>query len=262
MTPNWRDSWGDGMSLGMVSAWQFALSRAYQETGGRLEARHLTWSSVVAGGVCRHVLERLGVDTEALRAELRPTVDVPKPGTAEDPLRFQPVMAALVVPEGFEVAADADAVLELAAEEATDHFGTAHLLLGLLRHGVPELSAVTVDMARAEIGRQMAEFLSGRVPPMNPARADDLIIPPRVRLPDDLREVIARTRELWREKELAIDAGDYARAQRVRDELGDALRVEKELVAKWRPTVDVVSVVEEVEVLRAEVDRLRAQLDS
>jgi hypothetical protein len=81
-----------------------------------------------------------------------------------------PVVAALEVPEVVDVSTDADAVLELAAEEATDHFGTAHLLLGLLRHGVPEMSTITVDMARAEIRRQMTGFLSGRVTPMNPAR--------------------------------------------------------------------------------------------
>jgi hypothetical protein len=255
----WRDNWGEGMSLGLVSAWHFALSCAHQETGGRVESRHLAWSMVVAGGVARQVLRSLGVDTDSLLEELRPAVDVPKPGTAGDPLKLVPVVAALAVPEGVDVSADADAVLELAAEEATDHFGTAHLLLGLLRHGVPELSTITVDMARAAIRRQMTGFLSGRVPPMNPARADDLISTPRERLPDELREVIARMRDLYREKELAIDAGDYERAQRVRDELKDAIRVKREREAEWRPKVDVVSVVDEVETLRAEVDRLRAQ---
>ena len=255
----WRD-WNGRVSPPMVWSWQFALSRAFQETGSRVESRHLLWALSMPGpGVGKRVLRGLGVDIEALDEEVRSAAWVPRPGVPGDPLNLDPLAEALEVPARFQVAPDTDAVLDLAAEEATDHLGTAHLLLGLLRHGTPELSArgVTVDVARAEIGRQMTEFLSGRVPPMDPIRADELISSPRERLPDDIRELIARIENLRGEKEEAIDAKDYPRAEHAVEELKDAYRRKAQRVAEWAPKVDVASVVAEVELLRAEVDRLR-----
>ena len=258
MTPEgaWR------ASPGMVWAWQDTIARAFHEAGGHVEVRHLVWGLLRGNNVAVQVLRNHGVDVEALREELWPAAEFPRPGFPGDPLGLHPADETLDVPEGVRLSTGVGAVLELAAEEATDHLGTAHVLLGLLRYEAPELSAVPVAAARAEIERLMAEFLSGRVPLMDPARADELISHGRARLSDELREAVTRVRNLWQEKEQAIDDGDYARAERVRAELTEALSVKAQHEKTWVRTVNVLSVVEEVETLRAEVDRLRAELEN
>lgn len=205
------------VSPGVVWAWQDTIARAFHEAGGHVE-------------------------------ELWPAAEFPRPDFPGDPLGLHPADETLDVPEGVRLSTGVNAVLGLAAEEATDHLGTAHVLLGLLRYEVPGTEHCPRGAARAEIERL----------PHGPGEADELISHGRERLSDELREAVTRVRNLWQEKEQAIDDGDYPRAERVRAELAEALSAK----AQHEKTVNVLSVVEEVETLRAEVDRLRAELEN
>lgn len=208
----------------------------------------MLWGLLLAGdGVGMLALRGLGVDVEALREEMRE----PAPRVPMTPESF---ILAVEAREKSRPTPETESMLALGATD--DFFDTGHLLLGLLRHGVA-VRGVTVAAAEAEIGRQMAAFLSGRATPADPATADELIGKPRVRVPDDIRELGRRIDDLRREKERAVDAEEFDRAGQVREQEKELLADRRRRVAAWAADVDLLAVVKEVEALRAEVDNLR-----
>lgn len=228
-------------------AWQKAARLAGE---GSVTGTHLL-AGLSGVGECLGVaaLRGLGVDVDALREAFgEPVRERPVPMTIES------WTAAFLSAKRAEPTTKDEALLALGAED--EYYDTGHLLLASLRHGVPELT-ITADEARAEITRCRAEVLSGRVPPIDPDEADMLIGEPRARVPADIRELSRRIEALRREKEAAVDAEEFDRAGDIRGREKELLAARERLVAAWSPHVDVLAVVEEVEVLRAEVDQLR-----
>ncbi|MDQ3788235.1 MAG: hypothetical protein M3422_13465 [Actinomycetota bacterium] len=215
----------------------------------------MTGTHLLAGllqvGECVGVvaLRGLGLDVDALREELRE----PEP-EIWDPPTLESFLAAFGGGEQAEPTAEDEALLALGAEDG--YYDTGHLLVALVRHGVPQLT-ITADEVRAEIRRRMAEFLSGRVPPIDPAKADALIGEPRVWVPDGIRELGRRIEALRRERDAAVHAEEYERGAAIREREKELIAARRRLVAAWSSKVDLLAVVEEVEALRAEVDRLR-----
>jgi hypothetical protein len=154
---------------------------------------------------------------------------------------------------------DARAVLARAAAQTDAHVDTGHLLLGLLAHDPDALaeSGVTEQQVRAETARLLAEFLRGRPANVDAGKADELIAAPRVSVPADIRALDEKIADTRRAKEAAIDAEEFETAGRIRDHEKQLLSQRAERVRDWAAGIDVLALAEEVEALRAEVDRLR-----
>jgi len=142
------------------------------------------------------------------------------------------------------------------------HIGTEHLLIALLRHGTEALGDLTVARVREEIERQLGEFVRGRVVPVDVAQADELIATRRVSLPPEIRELCERIALLRRQKEVAVDASEFDAAGRIRTAEKALMRRRAAAVETWAAELDVLALVEEIEALRTEVDRLRGLIGS
>lgn len=209
---------------------------------------HLWLGLLAVGGVGRHVLAALGVDLDAAAAKVRAGIEVGDHGP--DP--------AAVTPEAFREWSQARHEIRLTAEVVTLLHGvadTGQLLLALVR--IDDVLGLTEERVRAETERQLAEFMSGRTAGFDPSSADELIAVPRVRVPTRVRELDVRIEEVRQQKETAIEAQEFERAAEIRAQEKELRRERAERVAEWSAGVDVVALAEEVEALRAEVDRLR-----
>jgi len=94
------------------------------------------------------------------------------------------------------------------------------------------------------------------------ARADELIATRRVSLPPEIRELCERIALLRRQKEVAVDASEFDAAGRIRTAEKALMRRRAAAVETWAAELDVLALVEEVEALWTEVDRLRGLIGS
>jgi hypothetical protein len=188
----------------MVQVWHDAVASAGRAGVDRVTPLDLLVGLLAAGeGVGLRVLRALEADVERMRAGVRCPLVTDSHADDRgriDGLPVKPAEGSFI--EAVRLSPDAEAVVAAGANEPAGYFDTAHLLIGLLQHGIPELvdQGVTVDRARSEIQRHLREFLSGRASPVDPADADELIGTPRVRIPPDIRDLTARIADARRER--------------------------------------------------------------
>jgi hypothetical protein len=227
----------------------------------RIGVEHLWLGLLSAGdGVALRVLSALDVDSESLRESIRTNAPVGEHGPDPDePLTAESFIQGLEAKDRIQLSDDVHAVLVAAAGQSDDHVHTGHLLITLVSHGSAPVveRGLTVERVQAETARQLAEFLYGRPAAMDAALADELIAVPRASVPADIRALDARIAELRQLKEAAVDSAEFDVAARVRDQEKQLLRQRAQRVQDWAAGVDVLALAEEVEALRAEVDRLR-----
>jgi ATP-dependent Clp protease ATP-binding subunit ClpA len=237
------------------SAVALANEQASLSPTGLADTRHLLLGVVGVRGVAAGLLESLGVPFTILRQRLT-DLDPVSPASGDG-----------------RYSAGLREVFTLSWQEATavsdDFVATQHLLLGLLRQGraVAEiLTALGADYEHvfdnayrhctvfAHHGRPQA----GREPTMAelihpPVRQGRLALPPET---SDFRQRLAAVRA---RKEAAIDAQDYEAAAAIRDDEKRLLKQRRELFTAWAVDIEAGMLVEEIEQLYQQVDRLEAE---
>jgi ATP-dependent Clp protease ATP-binding subunit ClpC len=239
-----------------------------QEEAALLEHDHIGTEHILlgllreTGGAAASVLTSLGVTLEAARATVE-NADGRGPGAARH-IPFTP---------------EAKRTLELALREALqlghDYIGTGHILLGLttdpgckgaevlieLGAGLDAVREGVVELRPADEAR-VARRTHPAAPIEGASRFADLTarlaaVERRVGTAPNLAGLDGQIARLRRQKEAAIDAQDFRRAEALSDS-ETSLLVERDRQAReWtqRP-----SLAAEVAQLRAEVERLRAVL--
>ena len=189
------------------------------------------------GGAAK-ALELLGIRLEALRSQVQEVVGRGQPAPSGH-IPFTP---------------GAKKVLELSLREALQlghsYIGTEHLLLGLVREGEGVAAQVLVRLGAdlSRVRQQVIQVLSGSGAAVSGPEAGAGTRP----VPDALREVEEQLAQVRRQKEAAVDAGDFERAKALRE-------AEKELLtrlAEWERE----ALIQENQRLHREVERLRALL--
>src|SRR6266487_3992717 len=177
--------------------------------------------------------------------------------------RWLPVPQRRTRPRGvFERFTDrARRVIPLAQEEAQrlnhDYVGTEHLLLGLLSEGegvaAKALAGLGADHTR--VREQVLRLLTGG---SEEAGTGTRLV--RMAVPVDLVDAAEQLAEVRRQKEAAIEAGDFDTAAALRDReqrlLADQARRERE----WTAGVDVQAVIAENQRVYRELERLHELL--
>ena len=235
---------------GLVHVLGKARDHAVNTRHASVGIAHL-WLGLLSGGdgIGRHVLATLGVDLDALTESIREGIPVGEHG---------PQPAGPITGEWFTEQLRERWRMKQSEEAAALLDGledTGQLLLALMR--VDNRIELPAERVRAEIERQVAEYLSGRPNGFDPASADILIAVPRVKVPSQVRELDGRIAEVRQQKEDAIETQEFERAAEIRGREKELLGERNLLVAEWAAGVDVLALAEEVEALRAEVDRLR-----
>jgi ATP-dependent Clp protease ATP-binding subunit ClpC len=198
-------------------------------------------------GVAAQALESLGISLEAVRAEVEQVIG--RGQTTPGPqIPFTP---------------RSKKVLELSLREARslghDYIGTEHILLGLIREGEGVAAQVLVKLG-ADLQRtreQVIALLSGYAGGVEPSAETRLV---RMALPEDLRELQEQLAQARRQKERAIDAGDFDQAAALRDQERQLLGRLVEREREWTAGVDLEAVVQENQRLHRELQRLRELL--
>jgi prophage maintenance system killer protein len=213
-----------------------------QDEARRLGHNYIGTEHVLLGligmgdGVAAKVLEVMGITGDAVRHRIEEIIDCGE-GTPSGHIPFTPRAKR--------------AMLECALWEARqlghDYIGTEHLLLGLLREDRGLAAEVLADLGadHARVRQQLTRLLSGR---------RDSESPPA---PPDLHRYDEQIAEVRRDKETAVDAGDFDRARAMRSAEKKLLAEKLQRTKHWLASVDVVAVIEEVHRLRGEVERLR-----
>lgn len=233
-----------------------AQEQAHRCGSAQIDTEHVLLGLVAAGdGVAAAVLTTIGTSLDAVRQHIEP---------AE---RTAPTSTDVL-----SLTADAQGTLDRASTEATkcgdDYVGTQHLLLGLLSADDSEAASVLaplgVTYARALDGylRLLGPFTGGapysrREPPGGKRQA-----PPRIELPLELGQYNQRIAEAKQQKEAAVDAQDYDAAATARMTEKAVLAERNALIRRWAADIDAVVLVDEIDRLYHEVDRLTARLDS
>jgi ATP-dependent Clp protease ATP-binding subunit ClpA len=222
------------------------------EEARRLNHLHIGTEHLLLGllrepaSVATEVLVSLGVSVEEVRVGVEERIGRGQTAPPDGHMPFTP---------------RAKKALELSAREAKQlqhhYVGTEHLLLGLVGEGKGVAAQVLVRLG-AEHGRvreRVLELSSGSVAAAG-ARARLV----RMTVPEDLRELEEQIAQVRRQKQAAIDEGDFDTAAALHDR-EQALLVSK-VQREWASTVgvDVQAVVEENHRLRGEVERLRELL--
>jgi Clp amino terminal domain, pathogenicity island component len=198
-------------------------------------------------GVAAKALESLGISLGAVRAQVEEIIGQGQSAPTGH-IPFTP---------------RAKKVLELAVREAKqlghNYIGTEHILLGLVREGKGVAAQVLVKLG-ADLSRvrgQVIQLLSG-YPGGKEAGARTRLV--RMTVPADLLVLVEEFAQVRRQKEAAIDAGDFDKAAALRD-------AEKQLLTRlakreraWAAGVDLAAVVQENQNLHSEVERLRELL--
>jgi ATP-dependent Clp protease ATP-binding subunit ClpC len=187
------------------------------------------------GGAAK-ALELLGIRLEALRSQVQEVVGRRQPG-----------------PSGhIPFTQRAKKVLELSLREALqlghNYIGTEHLLLGLVREGEGVAAQVLVSLGAdlSRVRHQVIQVLSGA--PVSGPEAGAGTRP----VPDALSEAEEQLAQVRRQKEAAVDAGDFERAKALRE-------AEKELLTPLAER-ERKALIQENQRLHREVECLRALL--
>jgi ATP-dependent Clp protease ATP-binding subunit ClpC len=198
-------------------------------------------------GVAAIALERLGIRLEAVRSQVEEIIGRgQRAPTGHIPFTLR-----------------AKKVLELSLREALhlghNYIGTEHILLGLIREGEGVAAQVLVKLG-ADLQRtreQVIALLSGYAGGVEPSAETRLV---RMALPEVLRELQEQLAQARRQKERAIDAGDFDRAAALRDQERQLLGRLVEREREWTAGVDLEAVVQENQRLHRELQRLRELL--
>jgi ATP-dependent Clp protease ATP-binding subunit ClpA len=197
-----------------------------QEEARRLQHNYVGTEHLLLGllaereGLAARVLDALGVRLDETRADVEAAVGR---GSA--------------VPAGqTPFTPRAKKTLERALREALSlkhqYIGTEHILLGLARgdEGVAvdllRARGLDGDRVRGEVRRALGEGV-----PAEPPTDAELLVPDSPPLAPEVVEALVRLRA---EKERAIDAEDFERAQRLRDRERRLAIAARELVRVWR----------------------------
>jgi hypothetical protein len=238
--------WNDSARQVLLTAVQCSLAAGADY---RIGTEHLL-EGIILSGMGPALLD--GVDVHALREQAQSAAAVSREAAA---------VAEPFGEQGFTFTEPAVTALTLAAREPGAPVTMTNLLVGLTmaeRGAAARLLAehgVTTDRARGAWGRVMARAANatwGSRP-----RVDPVPDPVLVRV----HELTVEIRMTRHAKETAIDAQDFTRAAAMRDVERGLLAERAALVDEVRPTLDVAALLDELELLRDEVARLRARLD-
>jgi ATP-dependent Clp protease ATP-binding subunit ClpA len=199
-------------------------------------------------GVAATTLESLGISLKAARAQVEEVIGQGQRAPDEH-IPFTP---------------RAKKVLELSLREAKqlghDYIGTEHILLGLIREGEGVAAHVLVrlggDLSR--VRQRVTQVLSASAVGGVEAGARSRLV--RMTVPADLREAEDQVAQVHRQKQAAIQAQDFDRAAALRDQEQQLLRRATEREREWMAEVDFEAVVQELQRLHSEVERLRELL--
>jgi len=199
-------------------------------------------------GVAATALESLGISLEATRAQVEEVTGQGRRAPGGH-IPFTP---------------RAKKVLELSLREAKqlghDYIGTEHILLGLVREGEGVAAQVLVrlggDLSR--VRQRVIQVLSASAVAGMEAGARSRLV--RMTVPADLREAEEQLAQVHRQKQAAIAAADFDRAAALRDQEQQLLRRVAEREREWMAGVDFEAVVQELQRLHSEVERLRELL--
>jgi prophage maintenance system killer protein len=196
-------------------------------------------------GVAAEALGSLGISLEAVRAQVEELIGHGQSAPAGH-IPFTP---------------RAKKALELSLREALqfghNYVGTEHLLLGLAREGEGVAAELLVGFGagHARLRDQVLQVLTGEGDRVG---AWTRLV--RITVPVDLHDYDEQIAQVRREKETAIDAGDFGAAAALRDRekqlLADKLGRERE----WMAAVDVQAVITENQRVHRELERLRGLL--
>ncbi len=214
-----------------------AQQEAREMRHGYIGTEHILLGLLREGeGVAARALKSLGIGLPAARLQVEEIIGLGK-HISGGHLPFTP---------------RAKKVLELSLREAMrlDHLyiGTEHVLLGLLREG----EGVAVHMLTKlgagpdEVREAVYKLLSSRPP-----------APPEPMLPPGLGAYDEKIALVRRQKDAAIDAGDFGQAAASRDSEKRLLAERAQRIADWSAGVDVIALGEELDRLRREVGRLQ-----
>jgi prophage maintenance system killer protein len=193
-------------------------------------------------GVAAKALESLGISLEAVRAQVEEIIG-----------RGQ------ITPSGhIPLTPRTKKVLELSLREALrlghHYIGTEHILLGLIREG-EGLAAQVLTRLGADHGRLRGQVLRLLTGDGEQAGAETRLV--HLSVPADLLDYEEQIAQVRRQKEAAIDTGDFDTAAALRDRekqlLADKLRRERE----WTAGVDLHAVIDENQRMHRELERLR-----
>jgi prophage maintenance system killer protein len=196
-------------------------------------------------GVAAKALASLGISLEAVRAQVEELIGYGQSAPAGH-IPFTP---------------RAKKALELSLREALqlghNYIGTEHLLLGLAHEGEGVAAELLIGFGagHARLRDQVLQLLTGEG---EQAGAWTRLV--RMTVPADLHDYDEKLAQVRREKETAIDAGDFGAAAALRDRekqlLTDKLRRERD----WMAGVDMQAVIAENQRVHRELERLRGLL--
>ncbi|MEU9508546.1 Clp protease N-terminal domain-containing protein [Micromonospora sp. NPDC048170] len=232
-----------------------ANEQARLSPAGQVDTRHLLLGLIGVRGVAAGLLESLGVSFTMLRrqlADLGPVTPASDPGPHSTGLRE---------------------VFTLSWQEAVavgdNSVATQHLLLGLLRQNGAVADILTMLGADYECifnnaYRHCTVFAHhGRPQAGREPTVEELVRPPvqqgRLALPSQTEDFRQRLAAVRARKEAAIDAQDYEAAAAIRDDEKRLLKQRQELFTAWAADIEVSRLVEEIEQLYQQVDRLEAE---
>ena len=218
----------------------------------RVHPGHLLLGVIDAGdGVAVRVLSALGVAVAALGPRIEELLGQGGPVAGPAP-PLSPLTRR---------------ALDLARDEAAGQprIGTEHLLLGTLGAGgaVADLLAglgATPPRIRAEVQRLLTEYSQGWPLTADDSAGDELVELRFAVLRLRVREFNEKLADLRWGKQAAIRAGDLDRAAALRHTEQQVLEEKANQVAGWARELDLGFVLDELDRLYHEVDRLRALL--
>jgi ATP-dependent Clp protease ATP-binding subunit ClpA len=215
---------------------------------GYIGTEHLLLGLIHEGeGVAALALESLGISLQAVRAQVQEIVGQGQ-GTPTGHIPFTP---------------RAKKVLELSLRESQqlrhNYIGTEHILLGLVREGEGVAAQVLVKLGAdlPRVRQQVIQLLSGAA---GGAEAATGMRPVAMTVPEELRQVGEQLAEVRRQKEAAIGAQDFDRANALRDAEEELLAGLAEREREWTAGVDLAAVIQEVQRINGEVQRLRVEV--
>jgi ATP-dependent Clp protease ATP-binding subunit ClpC len=202
-------------------------------------------------GVAAKALESLGISLEAVRAQVEEIIGQGQSAPTGH-IPFTP---------------RAKKVLELSLREALElghnYIGTEHILLGLLREGEGVAAQVLVNLgASLDRVRQVVIGLLSGYPggegAAEQAGARTRLV--RMTVPAELREAEEQLAQVRREKQAAVDRGDFEQAAGLREKERRLLTHVAEQERAWTAGLDLAAVLQENQHLHRELERLRELL--
>jgi ATP-dependent Clp protease ATP-binding subunit ClpC len=200
--------------------------------------------------VAAKALESLGISLEAVRAQVQEIIGQGD-STPGGHIPFTP---------------RAKMVLELSLRESRslghNYIGTEHILLGLVREGEGVAAQVLVKLGGdlSRVRQQVIGLLSGYAGGKEGKEAGARTRLVRMTVPADLLVLVEELAQVRRQKEAAIEAGDFDQATELRDAEQELLTRLAKREREWTAGVDLTAVIQENHNLHREVERLRELL--